>query len=803
MKLKLAIIYILIFSTLTGVGYISYHGLTHLMKTLSSNLQPDIRQKQFKNLITLMHVGENNMRLYNITHLNDYLLVHKQTVKNIFDQLEGLSTECTGDTTLTAYLDSLDYYFKRKAICQEQLIRLKKTQNDLPGIMDKVLSEVDSIEDVVNGKNDSLTNQNSSEKSQKKKGLLSWLFPAKKEKNTSPDSVREMGNNPVELTEPIKEAFEEYNRKDSSLKQELMDRDIKYTGENDILSGEISETTEGALSYLDVIHAERAQSAGALFLKKSKYIAIGGTVSAVLLIIMVLVITRDFKVIIKTKKQLERAKTRAEGLARTKEEFLANMSHEIRTPLNAIIGFSKYLKGEKLSPEGKENLDIIYKSSDHLLRIINEILDFSKLEAGQMKIECIPFNAFHLIDETVQSFRKEAAEKEIKLCSEIDNTLNDYEIISDPYRIRQVLNNLVSNAIKFTDKGYVEVSARLNSASMLLITIKDTGPGIEKSTLPGIFEKFSQADNSTTRRFGGTGLGLSIVKKITELMGGKITVESAINRGSTFSVELPVSVSLIPEDHSEPDAEDRIRLDHANILVVDDDPYSLILLEKILKEHNASVATVKSGQEALHILSKHEFNIIIVDMHMPSMNGYDMIKEGEIKIPAIAISAYVDDEMIKKCLEAGFNSVYRKPVNEIEFVKSINQLLSKDRDDNPTEANFNEKTNNHIAPAGSFAGPDRIIHDRLTTLYFDSLSNTLQEIKNCTAERDFDKVKYHAHKIIPSTRHMGFTELESILKRIEAFKLMPQNVFEANKLIREFIGQSEWIREKLYEKITA
>ncbi len=642
MKFKLAIIYLLIFSTLTGIGYISYRGLNHLMKTLSSNLHPDTRQKQFKDLLSLMHTEENNMRLYNITHLNDYLLVHKQTVKDINDKLSALRLECEDDSTLLVFIDSLDNYFQRKAICQEQLIQLKRIRPSIPGVMNKVLAEVDSLKGLVNRKSDSLPDgKEGAIKANRKKGLFSWLFPQNKGniKNiNSVDSVQKARNDSIELTEPIKKTFEEFSRKDSTLKQELLARDLEFTRENDVLSRHISEVTDSAISYVDVIHAENARSAGVLFVKTSKYIAVGGAVSAILLMIMLLVITHDFRIIIKTKKELETAKQRAEQLAKAKEEFLANMSHEIRTPLNAVIGFSKYLKDEKLSSEGEEYLNIISKSSVHLLRIINEILDFSKLDAGRMKLEKVSFNAYHLIEESTQAFRKEAEDKDLKLISEIDDELKKHEIISDPYRIRQVLNNLISNAIKFTAKGYVEIFAFLDNDSILHLTVQDSGCGIEKGYLTGIFEKFSQADNSTTRKYGGTGLGLSIVKKITELMGGKIDVDSVINRGSTFSLSIPVINSLRLKD-SEPRQETGAMLENLSVLVIDDDPYNLILLKKILSGRKASVKTAGSGREAKKFINENNFNILIVDIHMPEMNGYEIIENAPAGTPAIAISA--------------------------------------------------------------------------------------------------------------------------------------------------------------------
>lgn len=808
MRIKLALIYLLILLALSTVGYISYNGLTNLMTTLRLAVQPDERETEFKDLLNLMHSGENNMRLYNITHIKDYLLAHDQITNEINFRLQKLSEECEGDSVLSAYMDSLQSFYDRKNYCHAQLIRLKRTTVDIPDVMEKVLTEVDSIENSINSNSDSVQTDSipadsaNAEKPKKKKGFLSWLFqPKKKEESAAiPDTTETVEKSPVNISAPIKKTFEEINRRDAVLKKQLMERDLEYTRENDALSIAISRVTEQASGYLQKLQAEKAKTANAFFIKTTRYIAITGTASALLLLILILIITRDVQVIMRTKRELEAAKSRAEQLARTKEEFLASMSHEIRTPLSAIIGFAKYLKQEKLTEDGKEYLSIISNSSDHLLQIINEILDFSKLDAGRMQIEAIPFNAYELMMESAEAFTQEANDKNIRLITRLDDSLKENNIISDPYRIRQVLTNLLSNAVKFTEQGYVELKAGISESQQLDIVVKDTGTGIPEESLQHIFDKFRQADNSTTRKYGGTGLGLSIVRKIVDLMHGNIAVDSVVDRGTTFNIGIPVKITS-ENIASEPEKETSISLEGINVMAVDDDPYNLMLIEKILGDRKATVISATSGEEALKLVQGKRIDVMINDIHMPGMNGYDLMKATNGTIPAIAVSAYVNESTLQKCKTSGFKKVFRKPVPEKELISLIRELVPEEDHAKKTE-NVREGIPSFPEPSSvQVEGTDPATNNKLMNIYYDSISDALSLIKNYPVERDYDKIRYQAHKLIPSTRHMGYSGLADTLKKIEEFKLMPQNINEAEELIREFTALAEKIREQLYIRI--
>ena len=804
-KLKLAVIYFLIIGALVTAGYVSYNGLTHLMTTLRAAVQPDERAQEFKDLLNFMHSGENNMRLYNITHINDYLIAHHQTNDHINTLLQNLIEECRDDSVISIDLDSISVFFQRKEYVQDQLIRLKRTTVEIPDVMEKVLTEVDSLENNINTQTDTViytADTTLSEKPKKKKGFFAWLFPSKKTDEPgitiNKDTVTIPNDKPVEISEPIKKTLEEFNRKDKLLRQQLTARDLEFTRENDLLTGKITMIAERSTNYLSRLQAEKAESAGAFFVNTSKYIALAGTASAIILLIMIVVITRDIQVIIRTKKQVEKEKTRAESLARAKEEFLANMSHEIRTPLNSIIGFTRYLKNEKLTQDGGQSLDIISKSSAHLLNIINEILDFSKLEAGQMKLEKSPVYIPDIIQESISLFRSIASEKKLRIFTEIDESLYGIYILCDAYRIRQVLNNLFSNAVKFTHKGFIEIKAGLEEDNHLLLSVKDTGCGIEESALPGIFEKFSQADNSTTRRYGGTGLGLSIVKKIISLMDGDISVDSKLESGTTFTLTIPVEKTTASGENVEA-VQQAVDLSGLLILIVDDDPYNLILLKKMFTDCMAEVISAGSGAEALEIIENNEIDLMLVDIHMPEMNGFELLGKAGKDIPAIAISAYVNEDITDKCMQAGFRYIHRKPIETNDIFTSVNEILNPDPEKaiETGKEDGSEILKAPLSPAG-IPEEEAELKNKLLNIYYENLSSSMEIIHNCNIENDFEKIRYQAHKLTPSSRHMGYKDLVTVLKKIDELELTPQNKQEAKKLTREFITMATRIRENLY-----
>ncbi|MEI6713249.1 MAG: ATP-binding protein [Verrucomicrobiota bacterium] len=392
----------------------------------------------------------------------------------------------------------------------------------------------------------------------------------------------------------------------------------------------------------------------------------------------------------------------AREATQAKARFLATMSHEIRTPMNGILGSVELALSEPLSPGVRSRLGVIENCGKTLLSIINDILDFSKIESGRLTLESVPMNLCEIMDEAVGLFRAVAAEKNVELHCEVADDL-PMMVLGDPVRVNQVLFNLLSNAVKFTEKGTVLLSASCTGGvpdrPAIQIVCRDTGIGMNAETLGHLFEAFTQADASTTRRFGGTGLGLSISKQLVELMGGTIRVESAPGVGTAFFIEIPFPVSaektaaitrrLSTESTSAGEAQsernstpDGVRW---RVLLVEDNAVNLGIARAFLEKSGCSVDTASDGHEAVACAVRENYDLIFMDVQMPVMDGLQATRNirewenqnGRRRVPIVALTANAFSEDEAMCLKAGMDGFIAKPVNRAALVSTLDRMLTK------------------------------------------------------------------------------------------------------------------------------
>ncbi len=500
----------------------------------------------------------------------------------------------------------------------------------------------------------------------------------------------------------------------------------------------------------------------------------------------------------------EEAKSKAESATRiaidavkAKQQFLSNMSHEIRTPMNAIIGFTKVVLKTELTAKQKEYLTAIKMSGDALIVLINDILDLAKVDAGKMTFEQTPFKMASSISAMLHLFETKIQEKNLKLVKEYDRKIPEV-LVGDPVRLHQIILNLVSNAVKFTTTGKITVSVNLISENedevSIQFAVSDTGIGIPENRLEKIFENFQQASSGTSRLYGGTGLGLAIVKQLVESQGGSISVKSKIDEGSTFSFILNFQKTKAEAEAALEIAQPDTEIKNIKVLVVEDIALNQLLMKTLLDDFGFERDIASNGKIAIEKLQTKTYDIILMDLQMPEMNGFEATEYIRnvlhSKIPIIALTADVTTVDLAKCKAVGMNDYIAKPVDERLLYQKIVGLVKK-----PEFVKSIASPGLHNGQAKRLkcidlnylnhrTKSDPILMMEMISVYLIQTPPLVSAMKQSFQDKDWDSLHAAVHKMIPSFSIMGISsDFENMAKRIQEYAGVQQQTLGITDMV--------------------
>ena len=508
------------------------------------------------------------------------------------------------------------------------------------------------------------------------------------------------------------------------------------------------------------------------------------------------IVARDITLLKKIEKELIEAKvfaeltteiakeerSKAENAMQAKQHFLSNMSHEIRTPLNAIIGFTKVISKTSLSEKQQEYVSAIKTSGDTLIVLINDILDLAKVDAGKMTFEQEPFEMAVSISAMLHLFDTKIQEKNLLLVKEYDEKI-PHLLLGDSVRLNQIILNLVSNAVKFTLKGTITVSVRLlnedEETAYIEIAVTDTGIGIPENKIATIFENFQQATSGTSRLYGGTGLGLAIVKQLVEMQGGNISVESKIEEGTRFGVKLSFTKTQIERKATKEIVEFEKDIKNVRVLVAEDIPLNQLLMRTLLDDFGFVFDIAGNGIIAIEKLKAKSYDIILMDLQMPEMNGFEATEyirnKMNSKIPIIALTADVTTVDLAKCKSVGMDDYISKPVDErllyskiVELIKSSSYKKSSDTEKKIVQSEKSKFIDLSYLTQRTKSDPKLMME--MISLYLEQTPPLISIMKQGLQDKDWNSLQSAVHKMIPSFSIMGISkDFEHIARKVQEY----------------------------------
>ncbi|TPD69977.1 ATP-binding protein [Flavobacterium microcysteis] len=704
-------------------------------------------------------VGRNSILTGSKADVNEY----NKLLDSIKLEIEAIKSEA--DKTQLSKLDTIQYLLQKK----------KKSINEIIEFRNYVDTKATfkRAERKVYTTKDSLVKKIKPVKFSGRQQYRSFLNEVLTKKQMDSLSKLPLSNDSLMM------AFQGAIRKEAAInietQYELFGKEQKMLDENRYISDQL-RTVLSSLEkqMLEKSYAKINESKRAID-NTIQTIAWVGAITFFLLIIFGYIIIRDLTINQNYRNQLESLNAEKEDLLRSKMMLLATVTHDIQTPLGSVIGFSDLLKNTNVNPKQEQYLDNIKHSSNYILKLVNDLVDFSKLENNRINVEKVSFNFKDLIESTCKPLEPNAENKGIELNWDVEEVLDD-NFVSDPYRLKQILTNLISNAIKFTQEGSVEVHAKIESET-IVVSVIDTGIGIAKNKQKAVFKEFTQAHAGIEKKFGGTGLGLTIAKRMLQLLDGDIVLDSEENKGSIFTITIPAIKSgaeavetVVPSLDSEAEF-----LKDKRILIVDDDVMQLSLMKEIFSNYPVKITTLVDAAKVRDLLEHEQFDLVLSDIQMPNIDGFELVRiirnnnNNQIaSIPVIALSGKRNlnpEDFTSK----GFTAFHPKPLRLEELLllmKSIFDGKPVDVAVQVADARKDEKLFD-LTSLNKFTQNDPVSLKLIVDTFITSVSENTEALRQATCEMNQKRMSEIAHKMIPMLKQMEVYTISDLLEPIE------------------------------------
>ena len=714
------------------------------------------------------------------------------------DKLAGLHAFRKDDKTYQKQVEELQLLFEERFDNQEALMAIQN-ENRVDETMEMVVDQVQNTQAKVKYSAPEPTVQAPAVEEKRR------LFKKKKKQETTPATVEKPSVNPLLLAEQNRQQI---NNKLRSVQEQVVSKEdfdnalkLDLEQSNTLLSKKINERLR-SIVLADKLDLEKETKLARNAAKETNNIIFLFLIISVLLMaLMVWLMITIFRKTQSTNNYLRAAKEKSDQLTEVKSRFLATMSHEIRTPLNAISGFSDQLYFEKLPEKIHHKIDIIRSSAQHLAQITNEVLDLSRLERDHIQLENIPFNLKKELIAVKEQFGFQLEERKNTL--KLEGNIEDWIVIGDPMRFRQLFINLIGNANKFSENSEIVIQFSGNQKDNqlhIIASVIDQGIGIPKNQLTNIFEPFEQADGSVARKYGGTGLGLSITKLIIEKMGGTISVKSTVGKGTTFTLKLKLELSEESKKSQETERVDFSFLTGKTVLLVDDEPFNRLLLKTIFDGVKMNLLEAGNGLEALELIQQHSIDIMLLDVHMPEMDGNELVariseQTSEKELIVLGLTASLDDATRKKMLLEGWTEVLTKPLSPEKLAEELLRLTTT----TPIIQSDMDQTNFESLKKLCNNNPE-IYRDLLET-FITSTENGKVVLAELLQEKNWKQLGEKAHQLAAPFKHFEAMKCYSTLKDIERLGKNEQEPEKIVELTKTFLEGSVEVLNQIHQEI--